>query len=121
MLCQLDPLHVTVDCPLSLAPVVQVGDQARVRPADRAWAPRPGTVILAHRVADGASQTFKIKLSVDNKDAGWMSGMKVTVEFLQAGEFGSTTVAKPEAELSHPEGTAGRKFGAGHAERLVRP
>lgn len=80
-LAQLDPLLVSVDCPLSMAPLIREGDRVRVRPVDPQWEPRLATVTLASRVADGASQTFKVKLSVDNKDAGWVSGLKVLVEF----------------------------------------
>ena len=80
-LVQLNPLLVAVDCPLALAPLVHPNDRLTVRPMDDHWAPRQGTVTLINAVADAASQTFKVKLSIDNEDGGWTSGMKVTVEF----------------------------------------
>lgn len=80
-LVQVDPLKVLVDCPLTLAPSIREGDRVRVRPLDTRWDPRWGSVVLASRVADGASQTFKVKLTVPNEDAAWMSGLKVMVEF----------------------------------------
>ncbi|MCH7701791.1 MAG: efflux RND transporter periplasmic adaptor subunit [Planctomycetes bacterium] len=80
---QLNPLLVVVDCPLELAPRVHPGDRLTVRPMDDHWSPRQGTVVLINAVADAASQTFKVKLTVDNEDGGWTSGMKVVVEFPQ--------------------------------------
>jgi hypothetical protein len=32
-------------------------------------------------VADAASQTFRVKVTVENADAGWISGLKVNVSF----------------------------------------
>lgn len=80
-LVQLDPLQVLLDCPLSLAPSIQAGAQVTLRPFDTQWSPRQGTVVLANRVADGASQTFRVKVTVPNEDSGWVSGLKVAVEF----------------------------------------
>lgn len=80
-LVQLDPLLVTIDCPLELAPVVKLDRPAVVRPVDPYWPPRTGTVTFVSRVADGASQTFRVKLQVDNTDGQWLSGLKVAVEF----------------------------------------
>ena len=81
VLTQLDPLHAVVDCPVVLAPFVGPGDRAEVRPVDSRWPPRTGTVVLASRVADGASQTFKVKVSVPNEDRRWLAGLKVVVDF----------------------------------------
>ncbi len=80
-LVQLDPLIVAVDCPLELAPLVKAGDRVPIRPMDERWPTRTGEVTLANRVADAASQTFKVKLTVDNADGAWMSGLKVVVDF----------------------------------------
>ncbi len=80
-LVQLDPLFVTVDCPLALAPSVAIGDCYVIRPADPRWMPRTGKVAFASQVADAASQTFRVKLAVDNSDRGWMAGLKVVVDF----------------------------------------
>lgn len=78
-LVQLDPLLVSFDCPVAAAVSLSPGDQIQVRPTDERWEPRTGTVVVASRVADGASQTFKVKLSVPNADGAWMSGLKVSV------------------------------------------
>ncbi|MDO8630846.1 MAG: hypothetical protein Q7R41_10165 [Phycisphaerales bacterium] len=96
-LVQLDPLLVSVDCPLTLATSVAIGDRYVVRPVDPQsasltrddatlhrdphWQPRTGTVVFANQVADAASQTFKVKLTVDNADRRWIAGLKVVVDF----------------------------------------
>jgi membrane fusion protein (multidrug efflux system) len=80
-LVQLNPLKVSVDCPVALAATVTVGDRFRVAPVDRRLSPRVGTVMLTSRTADGGSQTFKVKLHVDNEDVAWMAGLKVVVDF----------------------------------------
>ena len=80
-LMRLDPIKVVIDCPLTLAPALAVGDRVTVVPSDDQWHPRPGKITLVHRVADGASQTFRVKVVVDNPDGHWLSGMKVAVFF----------------------------------------
>jgi multidrug efflux system membrane fusion protein len=80
-LTQLNPLIATVDCPLSLAGTIREGDSFNVRPADGSVPSRAGKVIFASKVADGASQTFRVKLAVANGDSAWMSGWKVIVDF----------------------------------------
>ncbi len=78
-LAQLDPLTIAIDCPLSLAPYVQDGDHVRVTPTLDHWKARDGVVFFANKVADSASQTIRIKLSVDNADGAWPVGLKVVV------------------------------------------
>ncbi len=78
---QLDHLEISVDCPLEMAHAVRVGESVHVRPTDPQWEPRNGQIVFASRVADAGSQTFKVKLVVDNGDAGWRSGLKVLVDF----------------------------------------
>lgn len=80
-LVQLDPVEVAVNCPLSFARAVRVGARAKVTPVDAQWPARTGEVVFANRAADAASQTFKVKLSVPNADMGWMTGLKVLVDF----------------------------------------
>ncbi len=82
VLAQLDPLQVVLDCPLTLAGEIRNGDRWTVQPAESIRSPREGVVTLVNRVADGASQTFKVKLSVDNTDGEWISGMRVRVDFV---------------------------------------
>jgi len=104
---QLDPLEVAVDCPLALAPYLTEGQRAEVHPMDGRWAPRSALVTYVSRVANGASQTFKVKLSVPNEDAAWMSGLKVLVDLTpesatvaDAKRAGFATVAAPAVSTS---------------------
>lgn len=78
-LVQLDPLVVAADCPLTLAHQIAVGQEVLVRPMDARWKPRVGRVALASRVADPASQTFRVKIEVANEDGGWMAGLKMEI------------------------------------------
>lgn len=104
---QLDPLKISVDCPLSLARRIHVGEQVWVRPVDPRWEPRMAKVLTAGRVVDAASQTFKVKLRVDNTESGWMAGLKVAVEFpLEVVSTGAA--ARPEA----PTLAAGKRSGS---------
>lgn len=78
-LVQLDPLVVTVDCPLELVPAIQIGGVAEVMPDGPGAMPRRGTIVYVSPVADAASQTLKVKLHVANADTGWRAGMRVLV------------------------------------------
>ncbi len=80
-IAQLDPLLVVVDCPIALATGLREGQLFRVAPVDAGRAPRAATVTLVNRVADAASQTVRVKLTVANADQQWISGLKVTVDF----------------------------------------
>jgi len=79
-LAQLDPLRVILDCPVEAIATIAEGQRFWVRPADEHLAPRLGTVLLSSRVADGGSQTFRVKLTVENADAAWPAGLKVSVD-----------------------------------------
>ena len=98
-LVQLDTLRVLVDCPLALEQSVLLGDAVSVRLGETPGEQRVGTVVLVSRVADGASQTFRIKLTVDNADGAWVAGAKVSVVFGAAERASSANVglAEPEA------------------------
>jgi RND family efflux transporter MFP subunit len=102
-LVQLDPLKVVLDCPVTMSSYVREGGEVWVRPTEKRFAARRGTVVLVNRVADPASQTFRVKLTVDNADRAWISGLKVEVEF-------------PEVEK---ETVAGRDVGPGGREGVA--
>lgn len=78
-IAQLDPLEVAVDCPLATARLLATGGKVRITPVDPQLEERMGTVRLVNRVADGASQTVKVKIEVDNADGAWPAGLKVEV------------------------------------------
>ncbi len=78
-LVQLSPLRVTLDCPLSIAKSVVVGDRVVVTPADAHWTGKVGIVTFVSRVVDAASQTIRISIQVDNIEDAWPAGLKVNV------------------------------------------
>ncbi len=80
-LVQLDPLVVTVDCPLEAGCELRVGQKVLVRPLGVDLPPREGEVYFISRVADPASQTVRVKLRVANDDAGWTAGLRVELRF----------------------------------------
>lgn len=104
VLAELDPLQVVLDCPLALADEIRVGDRWTVQPAEVTRSPRAGVVTLVNRVADGASQTFKVKLTVDNADGEWISGMRVRVEFDRSPLAPTETEVEPGARITSPRG-----------------
>ncbi len=94
----LDFLDVYVDCPLDAARAIRVGSRVGVRPADTRWIPKTAEVVFASPVLDPASQTFRVKLRVDNRDSGWISGLKVWVNF---------AAPLPEAKARHVQSVTG--------------
>jgi RND family efflux transporter MFP subunit len=87
-LVQLDPLVVTIDCPLERVADLTTGQTVRLIPTDTAQPPREGEVVFVSRVADAASQTLKVKVHVPNPKAEWLAGMQVRVA-LDAGSQAS--------------------------------
>jgi RND family efflux transporter MFP subunit len=81
-LAQIDPLRVEVIVPVSYFGSINAGQQAIVMPER----PKPGEyaaeVTVVDRVADAASGTFRVRLSVPNPDYGLPSGLKCMVRFL---------------------------------------
>lgn len=77
---QLDPLVVTLACPLVDARALERGDHFYVAFGDSAAEQRVGTVAYVSPVADAASQTVKVKLHVPNADGRWWAGMRVRVD-----------------------------------------
>ncbi len=101
-LVQLDPIVVGVDCPLALAGRIVAGGSFSVIPSDAHLVPRDGVVTFSNRVADAASQTFKVKLTVANSDLSWPVGMKVVVRFSEeriAGGLAETSL--PASSVSN--------------------
>jgi RND family efflux transporter MFP subunit len=76
-LVQLDPLVVTLDCPLELAALTRIGTVVSVAPDEASGGARAATVAFVSPVADAASQTVRIKLNVPNADGVWIPGMRV--------------------------------------------
>ena len=98
---RLDPLEVVVDAPLHFLPTLQIGDTVPVLPVGDAWTERKGTIVLVGPVADPASQTVRVKLTVANPERGWIAGMKVRVHFVPTpSPPGASTRREPSSDAS---------------------
>ena len=100
-LAQLDPLLVSLDCPLHFAATLRTGDRVKVSPTDERWSPREGVVSFISRVGDGGSQTIRVEATVENADQSWISGMKVSAEFSPRARS-ATRETEAEAQVRIP-------------------
>lgn len=80
-IARLDPLEVTVDCPLAAALHVRPEQSVRVVPNVAGLSERVGHVISINRVANAASQTVRLRISVSNSDYAWPAGLRVRLAF----------------------------------------
>jgi RND family efflux transporter MFP subunit len=76
----IDPLRVEVVLPASLYPVVKQGMPVRVTPDFPGAQPRIANIALIDRVIEGASNTFRIRLSLPNKDGALPAGLRCKAE-----------------------------------------
>ncbi len=98
---QLNPLEVVVDAPLHFLPTLQIGDTVPVLPVGDTWTERKATIVLVGPVADPASQTVRVKLTVANPERGWIAGMKVRVHFGPTpGPPGASTRHEPSSDAA---------------------
>jgi cobalt-zinc-cadmium efflux system membrane fusion protein len=72
----IDPLRVEVVLPASLFPAVRQGMPVRVTPEFPGAAARIANIALVDRVIEGASNTFRIRLSLPNKDGALPAGLR---------------------------------------------
>lgn len=79
-LAQIDPLRVEVIVPVSRFGEIEVGQSAVVRPEPPKAGEYPATVTVVDRVADAASGTFRVRLSLPNPDHSVPSGLKCQVQ-----------------------------------------
>ena len=80
-LAQIDPLRVEVVLPASQFNVIRAGMSARVLPELLGTSPQTATVAIVDRVIDAASNTFRARLTLPNRDLGLPSGVRCKVEF----------------------------------------
>lgn len=78
---QLDPLRVELVLPSSEFSRIRTGMTARVQPALPGIAAQNATVTIVDRVIDAASNTFRARLALPNKDLLLPSGVRCKVEF----------------------------------------
>ena len=81
-LAQVDPLRVEVFVPVSLVGNIQVGMMADVQTeVPVGGTSRPATVTVVDQVADAASGTFGVRLSLPNPDNQLQAGLKCQIQF----------------------------------------
>jgi cobalt-zinc-cadmium efflux system membrane fusion protein len=71
-----DPLRVEVVLPAALFPSVRNGMAMRITPEFPGAQPRIAQVVLVDRVIEGASNTFRARLSLPNKDGALPAGLR---------------------------------------------
>ena len=80
-IAQIDPLRVEVVLPASQFSVIKTGMTARVTPELQGTSAQTATVAIVDRVIDAASNTFRARLTLPNRDLGLPSGVRCKVEF----------------------------------------
>ena len=94
----IDPLRVEVVLPASLYPVVSRGTEMRIVPEFPGAAPRLAKVMLVDKVIEGASNTFRARLTLPNADNKLPAGLRCKVELMGADAAApKTPPAKPPA------------------------
>ena len=96
-LAEIDPLRVEVIVPVAYFGAIVPGQTATVSPE----APREGSfkarVTIVDRVADAASGTYRVRLSLPNSDYSLPSGLKCRVTF---GPAPAASAAAPPADAT---------------------
>ncbi len=90
---QIDPLRVEVIVPVATFGLIEVGQHAIVSPEAPKQGDYPATVTIVDRVADAASGTFRVRLSMPNPDYGLPSGLNCRVRFQPKGTLPDTRTA----------------------------
>lgn len=82
-IAKIDPLNVEVFLPTDLYGQVAKGDYATIMPSQPVGGEYRAKVIVIDRIFDAASDTFGIRLELDNKDGKLPAGMDCKVRFDQ--------------------------------------
>ena len=85
-IAQIDPLHVEVILPVKYMGRLAPGRRAEVTPNVPGYLPYMATVTRVDRVADAASGTFGVRLSLPNADHAIPGGLRCSLTFLPAEE-----------------------------------
>jgi len=93
-IAQIDPLRVEVIVPVSEFGSIKAGQAAIVRPEAPMQGNYTAQVTIVDRVADAASGTFRVRLSLPNPDYALPSGLKCGVKFLSMDSAPKLQVAK---------------------------
>ena len=80
-LAQIDPLRVEVVLPAAQFNAIKAGMTARVLPQLPGASLQSASVAIVDRVIDAASNTFRVRLTLPNRDLSLPSGVRCKVEF----------------------------------------
>jgi RND family efflux transporter MFP subunit len=98
-IAQIDPLRIEVIVPVMAFGAIEKGQLAYISPEAPSEGRFPAIVSVVDRVADAASGTFRVRLSMPNPDYAVPSGLKCSVEFLPMDQVpGSEIAENPQAE-----------------------
>jgi RND family efflux transporter MFP subunit len=92
-IAQIDPLRVDVIVPVAYMRDIEVGQQATIYPEAPVSDAYSATVTIVDQVADAASGTFRVRLTLPNPDLAVPAGLRCGVKFNERGS-GSGVVAK---------------------------
>ena len=98
----IDPLRIEVVLPASLYPAVSRGVQMRIAPEFPGAQPRLAKVALVDKVIEGASNTFRARLTLPNAGNQLPAGLRCKAELVHA-EPPAAVVAPPQARMPSTE------------------
>jgi len=81
-IAEVDPLNVEVILPDNMYGLIDVGTQAEVTPRIRGGEMRQTSVVVVDKVIDAASNTFGVRLQLDNPDYEIPGGIRCDINFL---------------------------------------
>jgi len=95
-LAQIDPLRVEVIVPILHIRDISVDQHAMVFPEEPIKGAHRATVTIVDRVADAASGTFRVRLTLPNPDFAVPAGLRCSIQFSER-EPETTTIARRSA------------------------
>ena len=81
-IAEVDPLNVEVILPDDMYGLINVGTQGEVTPHIRNGEKRMTSVVVVDKVIDAASNTFGVRLELENTDHGLPGGIRCDINFL---------------------------------------
>ncbi len=94
-LAQINPLRVEVIVPVSYFGAIEIGQVANVMPERPMTGSYRAEVTVVDRVADAASGTFRVRLSLPNPDHKLPSGLNCLVRFLPKPALSAANTTTP--------------------------
>lgn len=95
---KVDPLRIEMVVPAAMFGTVSVNALAYVTPDLRNAPARPAKVVLVDSMVDGASNTFRVRAHLPNKDGALPSGLRCRAELKEPLVPASHEPGAPEAD-----------------------